>query len=167
MLIVVIAVLAHNDNSTPSATPATTTEASTYPTDSVTTSAPSYANTPTASVPPPDLVQTPDSYGVNCSDGYHRSGQSGWASNSGRGTTETSCLFANNVLQAYWNTYPSPSRDAREVVAGGTVPCGDVNANAGTTIPCSGNDFIMTCVANGDDPWITCTGGNDAKVYLY
>ncbi|OBI51209.1 hypothetical protein A5707_14020 [Mycobacterium kyorinense] len=34
MLIVVIVVLTHNDNSTPSATPATTTEASTYPTDS-------------------------------------------------------------------------------------------------------------------------------------
>lgn len=34
-------------------------------------------------------------------------------------------------------------------------------------ITCSGNDFVMTCVVNGVDTWITCTGGNDAKVYLY
>jgi serine/threonine protein kinase len=165
-LIVVMMVLTNKNNSSPPSA-LTTTEASAYPTGSYPSSSTSSVNTPTASVPPPDLVQTPDSYGVNCSNGYHRSDRSGWATNSGRGTDGTSCLFANNVLQAYWNTYPSPSRDSREVIAGGTVPCPDVNANASTPIPCSGNDFIMTCVANGNDPWITCTGGKDAKVYIY
>ncbi|HZU47126.1 MAG TPA: protein kinase [Mycobacterium sp.] len=166
-VVVLVVVLANQNNFSPSSAPATSSEASAYPSDSYATSTTSSANTPTASVPPPDLVQTPDSYGVSCSNGYHRSDRSGWATNSGRGTDGTSCLFANNVLQAYWNTYPSPSRDSREVIAGGTVPCPDVNAHASTPIPCSGNDFIMTCVANGNDPWITCTGGNDAKVYLY
>jgi serine/threonine-protein kinase len=65
------------------------------------------------------------------------------------------------VLLAYWNTFDSPSRDSRQVIAPGTVSCAEVSTN------CSGNNFIMTCGVNGNDPWITCTGGRDAVIYLY
>ncbi|BBY05030.1 hypothetical protein [Mycobacterium noviomagense] len=168
VIVAVIAItLATHNTSTPTSAPTTSSEPSAYPSDSYSTPT-SSPNTPTASVPPPDLVQTPDSYGVNCSDGYHVGmNHSAWATNAGRGTDQTSCQFANNVLQAYWNTYHSPSRDSRQVIVGGAVPCPQVSANAVTPVPCSGNDFVMTCVANGDDPWITCTGGNNAKVYIY
>ena len=168
-LIVAVVVLANRNNSSQSSAPATsaTTEASAYPTDSYTATTTSTPDTPTVSVPPPGLVQTPDSYGADCSSGIQLPGHSGWATNAGRGTDGTSCQFANSVLTAYWNTYPSPTRDSRQVIAAGSVPCPTVSANAPTTVPCSGDNFVMACVVNGGDTWITCTGGNDAEVYLW
>jgi serine/threonine protein kinase len=164
-LIVAVVTLTNRNNSSPASAPATTTEASTYPSDS--SAAPtSSADTPTASVPPP-LVQTPDSYGESCPNGYSLPGHSGWATHSGRGTDGTSCQFANNVLTAYWISYPSPSRDSRQVIVGSRVACPVVAANAPMPVQCSGNDFVMSCVVNSGDTWITCIGGNDAKVYLY
>jgi serine/threonine-protein kinase len=32
---------------------------------------------------------------------------------------------------------------------------------------CDGPNFVMHCVAYEFDNWITCTGGNNARVYLY
>jgi serine/threonine protein kinase len=163
-IVVITVVLAIHNNPAPSTS--STTEASAYPSDSYATSTTSSWATPTASVRP-SLVETPDAHGVSCPNGYPLPGRSGWATNSGRGTDETSCQFANNVLLAYWNSYPSPSRDSRQVIAAGTVPCPEVSATAPMPVPCSGDNFVITCVVNGDDPWITCTGGNNAKVYLY
>jgi len=68
---------------------------------------------------------------------------------------------------AYWNSYSSPSRDSRQVMVAGAIPCPQVRANAPMDVQCSGNDFVMSCAVYGSDPWITCTGGNNAKVYLY
>jgi eukaryotic-like serine/threonine-protein kinase len=167
-LIVFMVTLANRDNSTPSSAPtSSTTEASTYPSYSSShpTSTTSSWNTPTVSVTPP-LVQGPDSYGESCY-GYHLPNQSGWATNAGRGTDQTSCQFANNVLLAYWNSYSSPSRDARQVIVASRVSCATVRANASVPVQCSGDNFVITCAVYGNDPWITCTGGNNAKVYLY
>jgi serine/threonine protein kinase len=167
-LIVAVVALANRNNSSPSSAPATSSsEASAYPSDSYSPSTTSSPTTPTVSVPPPGLVQTPDTYGESCPNGYPLPGHSGWATNSGRGSDKTSCQFANNVLVAYWNAYPSPSRDSRPVIAGGRISCPEVSANAAMPVQCSGNDFVMTCIVNGNDTWITCTGGNDAVVYLY
>jgi serine/threonine protein kinase len=156
--IVSIAALTHRNNGAPASAPATGT--STYPSDSYASATTSTWAPPTASVRPP-LAEAPDSYGVSCPNGYHVQGHSGWATNAGRGTDGTSCQFANNVLLAYWNSFDSPSRDSRQVIAPGTVSCTEVSTN------CSGNNFIMTCGVNGNDPWITCTGGRDAVIYLY
>jgi serine/threonine protein kinase len=163
--VVVIAVALANRNDSARSTASaglssTETYTPTYPSATFTAPTTSTWTPPAASVPPP-LIQAPDTYGVVCSDGFNVPDHSGWATNSGRGTDGTSCPFAHNVLIAYWNTYPSPSRDSRHVFVAGTVPCPQVASN------CSGNDFVMTCVVYGNDPWITCTGGNDAKVYLY
>jgi serine/threonine protein kinase len=161
--IVAVVVMTNRNSNAPTSAPVTGT--STYPSDSYASATTSAATTstwapPTASVRPP-LVEAPDSYGVSCPNGYQLSGHSGWATNAGRGTDGTSCQFANNVLLAYWNSYPSPSRDSRQVMSPGTVACTEVSTN------CSGNEFIMTCAVNGNDPWITCTGGRDAIIYLY
>jgi hypothetical protein len=159
-------VFANRNNSSPSSAPATSSsEASAYPSVSQPALTTSSADTPTVSVPPP-LMQTPDSYGDICY-GFHLNGHDGWATNSGRGTDQTSCQFANNVLLAYWQTYSSPSRESRRVIVGSRVACPEVSANAPVPVQCSGNDFVMSCVVNSGDTWITCTGGNGAKVYLY
>jgi eukaryotic-like serine/threonine-protein kinase len=169
--VVLVAALRNNTNNAASTGPASlTTGASAYPSYSYPTSTTSSWNTPTVSVRPP-MVQSPDSYGVDCSDGYHLTNQSGWATHSGRSTQVTSCQFANNVLLAYWNNYSSPGPNSREVIVGGTRPCPEVRANANpapsTAIQCSGDNFVMTCAVYGNDPWITCRGGNNAEVYLY
>ncbi|MCV7089033.1 hypothetical protein [Mycobacterium interjectum] len=165
VLVVVMVALANKGNYSPASTPATSSATETSPSYSYAAAPPSWTP-PAVSVPPP-MVQTPDSYGESCPNGYHHPSQSGWASNSARGTDKTSCLFAYNVLIAYWNAYPSPSRDSREVIAGSKATCPSVRANAPTSFPCSGDDFVMTCAVEGSDPWITCTGGNGARVYLY
>lgn len=116
--------------------------------------------TPTRSVPPP-LVREPDSYGESCGAGFQLSGRSGWGTSAGRGSVETSCSFARSVLQAYWDQYGSPSTERRTVTAAGSVPCPSTGGR------CNGNDFVMECAALGNDPWITCTGGRNARVYIY
>ncbi|OBG35447.1 hypothetical protein [Mycobacterium sp. E3198] len=165
VLVVIMVALTNSDNYSPASTPATSSATETSPSYSYAAAPPSWTP-PAVSVPPP-MVQTPDSYGESCPNGFHHPSQSGWASNSARGTDKTSCVFAYNVLIAYWNAYPSPSRDSRQVIAGSKATCPSVRANAPTSFPCSGDDFVMTCAVEGNDPWITCTGGNGARVYLY
>ena len=152
-LIVAVVALSNRNNPAPASTPRH--QRRTYPSDTDASAPTSTWAPPAVSVRPP-LVETPDSYGVSCPNGYQVPGHSGWATSAGRGADGTSCQFASNVLLAYWNSYPSPSRDSRQVIAPGTVPCPNVSSN------CSGNDFIMTCAVNGNDPWITCTGGHEA-----
>ncbi|HEX7825850.1 MAG TPA: serine/threonine-protein kinase [Mycobacterium sp.] len=113
------------------------------------------------SVRPPDLVQAPDAFQERCGNGVPLPGKAGWAARGGRGTADTSCYFSYSVLKAYWDRYPSPSRERRQVVAEGAVPCDR------STAQCAGSQYVMTCEAVGGDAWITCTGGRNARVYLY
>jgi serine/threonine-protein kinase len=133
---------------------------SSAPPDSIDSGSTAARTTPTQSVPPA-MLQTPDSFGEICGAGFHLNGQSGWASNAGRGSAETSCSFARSVLLAYWNQYGSASVDRRTVTAAGRVPCPSTGGQ------CAGDDFIMECATRGGDPWITCTGGRNARVYIY
>lgn len=117
---------------------------------------------PTVSVLPPGFTSGPDIYGTNCDGGYHLMHHSGWATHSVRGSAETSCTFADNVLAAYWDQYAEPSRSSRIVYAMGALSCQKVPG-----AQCSGDKFVMTCSAEGGADWITCVGGRNARVYLY
>lgn len=126
------------------------------------TAAPQVPTQP-ASGPPP-LVRGPDNSARHeqCDDGWSLSNASGWGTHSGRGSAQTSCFFARSVLLSYWNQHGNASRDARTVSAPGAVDCRSVGAGA-----CDGANFVMQCVSYGTDTWITCTGGNNARVYLF
>jgi len=120
---------------------------------------------PSQAARPPPGVMGPDNSASHesCDAGYSLTNKTGFGTHSERGTPETSCYFANSVLVAYWNRWGDASRELRSVSAQGAVPCGSV---AGTAV-CDGNNFVVQCQAVGGDSWITCTGGNDARVYLY
>ena len=115
---------------------------------------------PTAMRPPPS-VTGPDYSGQTCDQGFSVSG-TGFGTHSGRGSSETSCFFASSVLNSYWAQHGQPTRGSQTVSAPGSVPCGSV---AGAR--CDGNNFVMQCAATGSDDWVTCTGGNNARVYIY
>lgn len=138
----------------------------------VNTSSPASAMVP-ATMPPaaspsrvsrPPLVTGPDSskYRETCDEGFTVPDVSGWGSRAGRGTPETSCFFADSVLRAYWATYGSASKENREVIAAGAIPCQGGSSKCGP-----GGLYRMSCSVHGSEPWITCTGGNNAKVYLF
>jgi eukaryotic-like serine/threonine-protein kinase len=176
-VIVLSIVLVKNHNG---ASQASSNATATYPTISsaaqaAPTSDPAYPSAtaaPTAStdaapalVPPPELLQTADLNGdTSCVGGRSIPNHSG--GRVGLGSNKTTCPFAWNVGQAYWASNPSPNRVQR-VIAQGTVPCPKVQADAPVNVECSGNDFVMQCAMFGSDQWITCTGGNDARVYIF
>jgi serine/threonine-protein kinase len=113
---------------------------------------------------PPPLVSGPDSSSMHqtCDQGFTLPNATGFGTHGGRGTPETSCLFANSVLTAYWATYGNASPLPRAVSAPGAVAC--------TSVPgalCNGANFLMQCQQYAGDGWITCTGGNNARVYLW
>jgi serine/threonine protein kinase len=118
-----------------------------------------------AAVPP--LVPGPDqsSSHTNCDQGYQLNNATGFGTRGGRGTQETSCYFANTVLVSYWNAYGNASAATRIVSAPGAVDC--------VTVPGASCDsrnmanFLMRCGGDGSNPWIKCTGGKDAVVYLW
>jgi serine/threonine-protein kinase len=112
----------------------------------------------------PPIIQGPDNSlsHQSCDQGFSLPTASGFGSHAGRGTPETSCYFASSVLTSYWNQYGNASRLPRTVAAPGAVNC---NTIAGAQ--CAGPNFLMQCAAVGTDNWITCTGGNNARVYLY
>ncbi len=112
----------------------------------------------------PPLVLGPDSSPTHqsCDEGFSLTNETGFGSHSGRGTPETSCFFARSVLISYWNTYGNASRQLRTVSAPGSVDCNNVEGAR-----CDGSSFLMECAAYGSDNWITCTGGNNARVFLY
>ena len=116
--------------------------------------------TPTAT---PPVVPGPDGRNEDCTAGIQIAGQTGWASRAGRGSPETSCVLARGVLEAYWAANPTPKRGpgSQEIDAVGSVPC---NSTSGA---CAGDKFVMHCEVLGHDAWITCTGGTNARVYLY
>jgi serine/threonine kinase PknH len=120
----------------------------------------SSAPSPTATVIPP-IVKGADYSGQTCDQGFSVSG-TGFGTHSGRGSAETSCYFASSVLNSYWAQHGQPTRGPQTVSAPGSVSCGSV---AGAR--CDGNNFLMQCAATGSDDWVTCTGGNNARVYIY
>jgi serine/threonine-protein kinase len=166
-VVVTIAVVSSGGERTSSAPPANGT---TYATTDTAADEPSIAYQPgsattTSSSPvsirPPGLVPTPDAYQELCGNGIPMPGKSGWAAHGGRGSTETTCYFVYSVLKAYWDRYPTPARDHRQVIAEGRVACD------ASTAQCLGHDYVIDCQAIGADPWITCTGGRNARVYVY
>ena len=105
-------------------------------------------------------------------DSFGRSGW--WATRSVRGSERTSCELADNVLTAYWARYPEPSLARRSIEVAGAVLCSSV---PGAACAPGGAMFIMTCIGEAGSgvgfaggvsgEWITCTGGDGAKVYLF
>ncbi|MGW4773914.1 protein kinase domain-containing protein [Nocardia sp. NPDC004278] len=76
---------------------------------------------------------------------------SGTFTQSATGSSVTSCGFAEAVRQAYADSAATNvSRSSRSVVA---------------TSPVTGRTYTMNCVADG--PLVTCTGGENAVVYIY
>nr|WP_082947428.1 serine/threonine-protein kinase [Mycobacterium sp. E2479] len=112
----------------------------------------------------PPLVTGPDlsSLHQSCDQGFSLPNATGFGSHAGRGTPETSCLFANSVLSTYWAEYGNASPLPRAVSAPGAVDC--------KTVPgalCNGSNFLMRCQQQAGDSWITCSGGSSARVYLW
>ena len=124
---------------------------------------PSTPNPPGPSLPP--AVTGPDNSAshASCDNGFSLTKMTGFGTRSQRGSGGTSCFFARSVLISYWNRYGNATRDQRSISAPGAVDCRTVDGNA----VCDGSSFVLQCVAEGSDNWITCRGGNDAVVYLY
>ncbi|MEX3644316.1 serine/threonine-protein kinase [Mycolicibacterium porcinum] len=114
--------------------------------------------------PLPPLITGPDQSSLHqsCDDGFAVTTATGFGSRAGRGTPETSCLFTNSVLTSYWAEYGNASPLPRAVSAPGAVNCGTVPGAL-----CDGSNFLMHCQQSPGDSWITCTGGKNARVYLW
>jgi serine/threonine-protein kinase len=122
---------------------------------------PSSTSAPTSGGGTPVAVADPDGAGQSCADGFHVKGRDGFGTRSVRGSIETSCAFASNVLEAYWVQIGTPTKDSKRITAAGTVPCSSTGGE------CSGDNFVMTCAAQNNEDWITCVGGKNARVYIY
>ena len=110
------------------------------------------------------IVTGPDQSKLHqsCDQGFALPARDGFGTHAGRGTPETSCFFTDSVLRAYWDQYGNASPLPRSVSAPGAVDC--------ATVPgaeCDGSDFLMKCQQYTGDKWITCTGGQSARVYLW
>jgi serine/threonine-protein kinase len=119
---------------------------------------------PPARAAMPPLVTGPDlsSLHQSCDQGFSLPTGTGFGTHGGRGTPETSCLFANSVLTSYWAEYGNASPLPRAVSAPGAVDC--------KTVPgalCNGSNFLMHCQQHAGDSWITCIGGSSARVYMW
>jgi serine/threonine kinase PknH len=98
----------------------------------------------------------------SCDQGFALPTGEGFGTHAGRGTPETSCFFTDSVLRAYWQQYGNASPLPRSVSAPGAVDCATVPGAA-----CDGSNFLMQCQQYTGDDWITCTGGQSARVYLW
>ena len=129
------------------------------------TTVPTAPMSPTAGLPP--LVTGPDQSisHTSCDQGYQVANGTGFGTHAGRGSAGTSCFFANSVLLAYWNAYGNASTAQRSVSAQGAVPCNTVPG--ASCDPRNTANFLMQCAGDGSNPWIKCTGGKDAVVYLW
>nr|WP_081288562.1 serine/threonine-protein kinase [Mycobacterium asiaticum] len=115
----------------------------------------------------PPLITGPDQSAghQSCDQGFQLSNATGFGSHGGRGSPQTSCYFANTVLRTYWDTYGNATEGTRTVSAPGSVDCFTVpGANCD---PKNAANFLMECAGDGANPWIRCTGGKDAVVYLW
>jgi serine/threonine protein kinase len=154
-------IMSQSHDSASQASPATYTPTNTTEYEAAPSRSP---NTVAEQVPPGDLLQTADLTGdTSCVGGKPIPNHPG--GRAGPGSPKTSCMFASNVGQAYWASNPSTNAVQR-VVAPGAVGCLDVKAGA-PSVECQGNAFVLKCAMYGSDRWITCTGGNEAKVYIF
>ncbi len=166
----VIIVLLVNQKGGPAPSPSPTTGDTAAPTSYQGSAPPTLQQAPTLAPPPPPtavtppLITGPDNTPSHesCDFGYSLNNASGWGSHAGRGTQETSCFFAASVLTSYWDRYGNASRQARTVSAPGAVQCSSAEGEL-----CDGSNYVMQCVAYPSDNWITCTGGKNARVYLF
>ena len=110
------------------------------------------------------IVTGPDQSKLHqaCDQGFELPARDGFGTHAGRGTPETSCFFTDSVLRAYWDQYGNASPLPRSVSAPGAVDCAMVPG-----AECDGSDFLMKCQQYTGDNWITCTGGQSARVYLW
>jgi serine/threonine kinase PknH len=110
------------------------------------------------------IVTGPDQSKLHqsCDQGFALPARDGFGSHAGRGTPETSCFFTDSVLRAYWDQYGNASPLPRSVSAPGAVDCAIVPG-----AECDGSDFLMNCQQYTGDKWITCTGGQSARIYLW
>lgn len=120
--------------------------------------------TPAPRAASPPLLTGPDlsSLHQSCDQGFSLPDVTGFGTRAGRGTPETSCFLAHSVLTTYWAEYGDASPLPRAVSAPGAVDC--------KTVPgalCNGSNFLMHCQQHPGDSWITCIGGNSARVYLW
>jgi len=152
VVLVVVVVTGGNDDSGTGAATSSSSVAAPSPSEAAPT-------TGVGGRPRPAEIRGLDPTGEDCEGGFQITGQAGWASQGVRGSPAATCAFVGNVLKAYWDA-ADPSRDGRSVVVAGAIPCGDGAA-------CVGEKFLVTCSAEGSDPWITCRGGRDAVVILY
>jgi serine/threonine-protein kinase len=107
------------------------------------TASPSTATTKAA----PTSVPLPAG-ATNCTNGQPISGS---FTQSATGSSVTSCGFAEAVRKAYAESAATNvSRSSRSVVA---------------TSPVTGRTYTMNCVADGQ--LVTCSGGENAVVYVY
>jgi serine/threonine kinase PknH len=125
---------------------------------------PTGQQTPPARGVLPPLITGPDQSSLHqsCDQGFSFPTAVGFGTHAGRGTPETSCLFAESVLTSYWAEYGNASPLPRAVSAPGAVDC--------KTVPgalCNGSNFLMYCQQHPGDSWITCVGGRSARVYLW
>jgi serine/threonine kinase PknH len=124
---------------------------------------------PTPPYPPspalPPAITGPDNSAghASCDNGFSLTNMTGFGTHAQRGSDGTSCFFARSLLISYWNRYGNATRDQRSVSAPGAVDCRTVEGN----VLCDGSNFVIQCVAEAAENWITCRGGNDAIVYLY
>ena len=138
-----------------------TTSPSTRP--SLATQTATEPNVVTLSPPPPTYFQGGrDANGDTCSTAIPISARGGHFAI--RGSSGTTCLFTQNVGAAYVDSNPDPTV-SQDIAAHGSVDCSGVAGNPRCTN--GGHDFVMTCSMIGGDHWVTCTGGNQAVVYVY
>jgi serine/threonine protein kinase len=118
---------------------------------------------PSPALPP--AISGPDNSASHafCDNGFSLTNMTGFGTHAQRGSDGTSCFFARSLLISYWNRYGNATREQRSVSSPGAVDCSTVDGN----VLCDGSNFVIQCVAEGSDNWITCRGGNDAIVYLY
>ncbi|SBS79022.1 Serine/threonine protein kinase [uncultured Mycobacterium sp.] len=111
-----------------------------------------------------EVVPGPDQSALHqsCDDGFTLPNADGFGTHAGRGTAETTCLFTKSVLTSYWAQYGNASGIPRAVSAPGAVDCRSVPG-----AQCNGSNFVVQCQQYPGDNWITCTGGNNARVYLW
>lgn len=112
----------------------------------------------------PPVVTGPDNSvrHQSCDQGFSLPNASGFGTQAGRGTPETSCLFTESVLKSYLAQYGNASPNPRAVSAPGAVACTSVSGAL-----CDGANFLMHCQTEPGDSWITCIGGNNARVYIW
>jgi hypothetical protein len=113
--------------------------------------APSSSDGSAITLSKPPLALLPDRFGATCGSGITLSGQPGWPTRAGRGTPQTSCAFAANVLKAYKAGHPSPDDAERTLTATSVMPCPDYGEQ------CDGPPVVLNCAVDEANKWVTCS----------